>query len=66
MQDTRMSESPLGCLIVEAGATADVEGCCLEGSSLGPGSLVKGMGSNASLSGCVLTGGDKIVWGGIA
>ena len=57
-----MSESPLGCLIVEAGATADVEGCYLEGSSLGPGSRVKGMGSYASLSGCVLTGGDNKVW----
>ena len=52
-----MSKNPLGCLIVEAGATADVEGCYLEGSAAGPGSRVNGKGSFASLSGCVLTGG---------
>ena len=56
IQDSQLQNNALGCLLVEAGGMADVEGCFLEDSRAGPGCKLRGAGTQAILTGCALTG----------
>ena len=56
IQDSQLQNNAQGCLLIEAGGMADVEGCFLEDSRAGPGCKLRGAGTQATLTGCALTG----------
>ena len=56
IQDSQLQNNVMGCLLVEARGMADVEGCFLEDSRDGPGYKLRGAGTQATLTGCALTG----------
>ena len=56
IQDSQLQNNVQGCLLVEAGGMADVEGCFLEDSRAGPGCKLRGAGTQVTLTGCALTG----------